>query len=939
MNTMKICSGCPKPLEASAPDGLCLECLLKAGLGTGVDMGPDSQVEIGQTPFVAPSVEEVARLFPQVEILGFIGHGGMGAFCREWRRPARRMLRMATRSLQLAVCLCFIQLWAAAAGGQSAAFSGRIVEESGQPIPAARVIVDLIYHPHDSIMIFDEWRQRWELTSDSQGRYVASGVPLGPNSDRLWVNVFASADGFVDQVSSPSKDGPYLRLNRLLSADRSTADAGELRLLRGVTIQGRVLRADGKPVPEANLFAIGATAQGAKQPGVSGGLLTHRLRRTDQRGQFSFAVNPKMGIDLVVQSDHWAAKRLFVPAGQTDIGDIQLERGTSIQGMLSDEQGNGLSGYWVVAEGLDVGFFQSALNRITVMAKTDATGRFSLSPLSGRFSVRVPDSFWPWRSEPRLHSPKPKLAILPEQVNLDGQRPYVELNLRAAPQVRVSGRLLGLDVGPAVGAAVEIHCNVKNPGTEVALDIALADENGDYAFQGIPNGIKEVAIAASGLRYWKPNEQLFLKMKPSADVAGARPDGQVYLDEITRDLTNISFQFQPWKAGKGFVPQAPDQTERPETKGSEPRKTPTKAAGTEGTSPAPEEQFEWLELEYQRKLTTFVEEERTNRSPASSVQGVKFPAAEYAPKFLALAEAYPRSEAAFRALSWICQNMPSGPPSLLPQSGSNILQLTVKRLERDHLQSTNFTDQILQRISALGETEAEGLLRQLAETNPHREVRGQALYHLAKRLARAAEDKPSADGEQRIVTLFQRVTNDFASLPHWRGTLGEAAARDLYEIQNLGVGKLAPEIIGTDADGAEFKLSDHRGNIVVLIFSGEWCVPCRAQQPRLRALQAVFRDKPVRLLGVMSDPPERLRQAVRKGDITWPCWCDHDHSSGPITTQWNINSWPTMHLVDQDGVIRQRNVSVGQLQGVLEKLLQEQGQRPTRSGAAPSPRH
>lgn len=43
MNTMKMCSGCQKPLEASAPDGLCPECLLKAGLGTGVDVGPDSQ--------------------------------------------------------------------------------------------------------------------------------------------------------------------------------------------------------------------------------------------------------------------------------------------------------------------------------------------------------------------------------------------------------------------------------------------------------------------------------------------------------------------------------------------------------------------------------------------------------------------------------------------------------------------------------------------------------------------------------------------------------------------------------------------------------------------------------------------------------------------------------------------------------------------------------
>ena len=49
MNAMKMCSGCQKPLVANAPDGLCPECLLKAALGTGVDMGPDSQAETRQT--------------------------------------------------------------------------------------------------------------------------------------------------------------------------------------------------------------------------------------------------------------------------------------------------------------------------------------------------------------------------------------------------------------------------------------------------------------------------------------------------------------------------------------------------------------------------------------------------------------------------------------------------------------------------------------------------------------------------------------------------------------------------------------------------------------------------------------------------------------------------------------------------------------------------
>ena len=68
MGTTKICPGCQKPLGTDAPDGLCPECLIKAGLGSGVDVRMDSRGPSGRTAFVSPTLEEVARLFPQLEI-------------------------------------------------------------------------------------------------------------------------------------------------------------------------------------------------------------------------------------------------------------------------------------------------------------------------------------------------------------------------------------------------------------------------------------------------------------------------------------------------------------------------------------------------------------------------------------------------------------------------------------------------------------------------------------------------------------------------------------------------------------------------------------------------------------------------------------------------------------------------------------------------------
>ncbi len=53
-------------------------------------------------------------------------------------------------------------------------------------------------------------------------------------------------------------------------------------------------------------------------------------------------------------------------------------------------------------------------------------------------------------------------------------------------------------------------------------------------------------------------------------------------------------------------------------------------------------------------------------------------------------------------------------------------------------------------------------------------------------------------------------------------TVGDQAAGELFEIRNLAVGKTAPDIVGDDLEGKPFKLSDYRGEVVVIDFWGNW---------------------------------------------------------------------------------------------------------------------
>ena len=82
--------------------------------------------------------------------------------------------------------------------------------------------------------------------------------------------------------------------------------------------------------------------------------------------------------------------------------------------------------------------------------------------------------------------------------------------------------------------------------------------------------------------------------------------------------------------------------------------------------------------------------------------------------------------------------------------------------------------------------------------------------------------------EREAEGILDRLVTDkeLAKVSYERGdktrTVGETAGAELFEIRHLQPGKPAPEIVGEDIDGTEFKLSDYRGKVVLLDFWGDW---------------------------------------------------------------------------------------------------------------------
>ena len=92
--------------------------------------------------------------------------------------------------------------------------------------------------------------------------------------------------------------------------------------------------------------------------------------------------------------------------------------------------------------------------------------------------------------------------------------------------------------------------------------------------------------------------------------------------------------------------------------------------------------------------------------------------------------------------------------------------------------------------------------------------------------------------------------------------------------------------------------------------------------PHERSLVKRLEGKRFALLGINSDSDrEELKKVLEKEKITWRSFWDGGSTGGPIATRWNVQGWPTIYVLDQNGVIRYREVRGEEMDKAVDTLL------------------
>lgn len=139
----------------------------------------------------------------------------------------------------------------------------------------------------------------------------------------------------------------------------------------------------------------------------------------------------------------------------------------------------------------------------------------------------------------------------------------------------------------------------------------------------------------------------------------------------------------------------------------------------------------------------------------------------------------------------------------------------------------------------------------------------------------------------------------------------------------LAPGKLAPDFTENKIDGTPMKLSDLRGNVVLLDFWASWCGPCRRENPNVVKLYEKYSKDGFTVMSVSLDQEKsKWLAAIEKDHLMWPNHVsDLKGWASAVGKIYEVKGIPFTVLIDKEGKIINTNLRGEDLEAELFRIF------------------
>ena len=132
-------------------------------------------------------------------------------------------------------------------------------------------------------------------------------------------------------------------------------------------------------------------------------------------------------------------------------------------------------------------------------------------------------------------------------------------------------------------------------------------------------------------------------------------------------------------------------------------------------------------------------------------------------------------------------------------------------------------------------------------------------------------------------------------------------------------GQTAPDFALKSSTGANVRLSEYRGDVVMINFWATWCGPCRQEMPLLDELHSRYERVGFSLLGVnIDDDSRKAMNMVSELGVNFPVLFDNRKE---VSKMYQVDAMPVTLILDREGTVR--HVHQGYKPGYEVKYLDQ----------------